>query len=142
MSGKKGAGASRDAVDFFRAHDLGFRTRRLRFLARELDAVEAKRDERDPACEAMREAIFTALGLYLEREGDSWHADLDVAEDAGMGAWLDAIGARRDLPAVDREGDGLLGKSPAARPTDDRRQPPPRSEERPVGRGGVRKCRT
>src|SRR3546814_10021185 len=70
----------------------------LRFLARELDAVEAKRDERDPACEAMREAIFTALGLYLEREGDSWHADLDVAEDAGMGAWLDAIGARRDLP--------------------------------------------
>src|SRR3546814_1980347 len=89
MSGKKGAGASRDAVDFFRAHDLGFRTRRLRFLARELDAVEAKRDERDPACGAMREAIFTALGLYLEREGDSWHADLDVAEDAGMGAWLD-----------------------------------------------------
>src|SRR3546814_15381354 len=70
----------------------------------------------------MREAIFTALGLYLEREGDSWHADLDVAEDAGMGAWLDAIGARRDLPAVDREGDGLLAKSLAALPKDDRRQ--------------------
>ncbi len=122
ISGRKGAGASRDAVDFFRAHDLGFRTRRLRFLARELDAVEAKRDERDPACEAMREAIFTALGLYLEREGDSWHADLDVSDDAGVGAWIDAIGARRDLPAVDREGDGLLAKSLAALPKDDRRQ--------------------
>src|SRR3546814_5397625 len=39
-----------------------------------------------------------------------------------MGAWLDAIGARRDLPAVDREGDGLLAKSLAALPKDDRRQ--------------------
>src|SRR3546814_5274482 len=70
----------------------------------------------------MREAIFTALGLYVEREGDSWHADLDVPEDAGMGAWIDAIGARRDLPAVDREGDGLLAKSLAALPKDDRLQ--------------------
>ena len=68
ISGKKGAGASGDAITFFRTHDLGFRIRRLRFLARELDtSVEATRDARDPACDAMREAIFAALGLYLRQ---------------------------------------------------------------------------
>src|SRR3546814_14787760 len=98
----------------------------LRFLARELDAVEAKRDERDPACEAMREAIFTALGLYVAREGASWHADIDVPEDAGMGEWIDAIGARRALPAGDREGEGERAERWAARPEDGRQR----------GRGG------
>jgi len=122
ISGKKGAGASRDAIAFFRAHDLTFRIRRLRFLARELDAVEATRTGRDPACEAMRDAIYAALGLYVEREGDSWLGDLDIAADAGMGAWLDAIGNRRDLPAVDREGDERLAKGLAGLPKDDRRQ--------------------
>src|SRR3546814_9444921 len=58
ISGKKGAGASRDAIAFFRTNDLTFRIRPLRFLARELDAVEATRDARDAACEAMRGAIF------------------------------------------------------------------------------------
>jgi patatin-related protein len=122
ISGKKGAGASRDAIDFFRTHDLGFRIRRLRFLARELDAaVEAQRDERDPACETMREAIFAALGLYLERQADSWLGELDIAADAGLGAWIDAIAARRDLTAVDGEVDILLAAALGALPKDDRR---------------------
>jgi len=122
ISGRKGAGASRDAISFFRIHDLTFRIRRLRFLARELDAVEAKRDARDADCEAMRGAIFAALGLYVEREGDSWLGDLDVAADADMGAWIDAIAERRDLLAVDREGDELLAAGLAGLPKDDRRQ--------------------
>ncbi len=122
ISGKKGAGASGDAIAFFRVHDLGFRIRRLRFLARELDtAVEATRDGRDPVCEDMREAIFTALGLYLDRQGDSWLADLDLPADAGPGAWIDAIAARRDLTAADGEADALIAAGLAAMPKDDRR---------------------
>src|SRR3546814_21171983 len=70
----------------------------------------------------MRGAIFAALGLYLEREGDSWLGNLGVAVDAGVGAWIDAIAERRDLPAVDREGDGLLAVGLAGLPKDDRRQ--------------------
>jgi len=122
ISGKKGAGASGDAIAFFRTHDLGFRIRRLRFLARELDtAVEATREGRDPVCEDMREAIFTALGLYLDRQGDSWLADLDVSADAGPGEWIDAIAARRDLTAIDAEADALIAAGLAAMPRDDRR---------------------
>lgn len=122
ISGRKGAGASNAAIAFFRTHDLGFRIRRLRFLARELDAaVEAKREERDPACEAMRGAIFTALGLYLEREGDSWLGGLDLPADADPGAWIDAIAGRRDLVAADAEADVLIADALAALPKDDRR---------------------
>lgn len=122
ISGRKGAGASGDAIAFFRAHDLGFRIRRLRFLARELDtAVEATREARDPVCEAMREAIFKALGRYLEREADRWLEGLDVTADTPPGAWIDAIAARRDLVAVDTEADVLIAEGLAALPKDDRR---------------------
>ncbi|MDK2761759.1 MAG: patatin-like protein [Sphingopyxis sp.] len=122
ISGKRGAGASGDAISFFRTHDLGFRIRRLRFLARELDtAVEATRDGRDPVCEDMREAIFTALGLYLDRQGDSWLADMDLPADAGAGDWIDAIAARRDLRLVDGEADALIATALSAMPKDDRR---------------------
>src|SRR5690606_26777405 len=98
------------------------RIRRLRFLARELDtAVEATREGRDPVCEAMREAIFTALGRYLEREADRWLDGLDVAPDAAPGDWIDAIAARRDLVAADAEADVLIAEGLAALPKDDRR---------------------
>lgn len=122
ISGKRGAGANDDAIAFFRAHDLDFRVRRLRFLARELDAaVEAKREESDPAVEAMRTAIFSALGLYLERERDIWLAELDIASDTDTGGWMDAVAARRDLPAADSAADALIANALAMLPKDDRR---------------------
>ncbi|WP_374524970.1 patatin-like protein [Sphingopyxis sp.] len=122
LSGRKGMGASDDAVVFFRIHDLGFRIRRLRFLARELDrVVEAKRDARDPACDAMRDAIYAALGLYLEREGDNWLAGIDVPADADPAAWIDAIGERRDLIGADSEADERVAEGLAQLPKDDRR---------------------
>ncbi len=98
------------------------RIRRLRFLARELDAaVEAKRDAPDPACETMRGAIYTALGLYLEREGDQWLERLDVPVDASAAQWIDAIAERRDLVSVDAEADILIAAALGSLPKDDRR---------------------
>ncbi|GAA0866549.1 hypothetical protein GCM10009115_29860 [Sphingopyxis soli] len=123
LSGRRGLGASDDAVVFFRTHDLGFRIRRLRFLARELDrVVEAKREVRDPACDAMRDAIYAALGQYLEREGDDWLAEIDVSADADAAVWIDAIGARRDLIGADAEADNLVAAGLAQLPKDDRRK--------------------
>ncbi|KTE25941.1 MULTISPECIES: patatin-like protein [unclassified Sphingopyxis] len=123
LSGRRGLGASDDAVVFFRTHDLGFRIRRLRFLARELDrVVEAKREARDPACDAMRDAIYAALGQYVEREGDDWLSEVDVPADAGAAAWIDAIGARRDLIGADAEADNLVAEGLAQLPKDDRRK--------------------
>lgn len=123
ISGKRGAGASSDAIDFFRDHDVGFRMRRLRFLARELQsAVEASHSSQDPACEAMRSAIFRALGLYREREADKWLEERSWADDTSMGIWLDGISARRHLTVVDMEADALIAPALADLPKEERRK--------------------
>ncbi|MEC7399490.1 MAG: patatin-like protein, partial [Pseudomonadota bacterium] len=65
-----GGGAHADAIAFFRAHDIGFRIRRLRLLARRLARDwEADPDIADDALEQAREAIYAIMALYFEREG-------------------------------------------------------------------------
>ena len=120
IGGKRGAGASAGAIAFFRAHDLGYRIRRLRFLARELDQqVESTRAAADPVAEAMRDTIYAALNDYLLREGDGWFADMAMPAD-GAGR-LDAIAARRDLNALDARVDAMLATALDALPRNERR---------------------
>lgn len=122
IAGSKGAGASQDAAEFFRIHDIGFRIRRLRFLARQLVMViEASRNAPDPAVEAMRSAIFAALGHYIERGTDAWIANLSIDPAGDSGAWIDAIGERRALVDADALADALLSDALTALPRDDRR---------------------
>jgi patatin-related protein len=120
IGGKRGAGASTAVVAFFREADLGFRIRRLRFLARELDQrVESRRDGSDPAVEAMRSAIYAGLSQLLDREADAWFADM--TQPAGGAEWIDAIAARRGLTACDVAIDDLLARALALLPKDERR---------------------
>src|SRR3546814_11048449 len=54
ISGKKGAGASSEAIEFFRPPDPGFRTRRLRLPARQLAAsVPATPAHRHPVSQPL-----------------------------------------------------------------------------------------
>lgn len=120
IGGKKGVGASDDVVAFFRDHDLGFRIRRLRFLARELDQrVEAHRALPDAAVEAIRQQIFLAIGMLQEREGDAWYASLSLPDDPAQ--WLDAIALRRDLKTCDASVDRALADALVALPREERR---------------------
>lgn len=120
IGGKRGAGASGPVIAFFSAHDLGFRIRRLRFLARQLDRrVEAHRIDNHPSAEAMRSAIYAALALLLERERDAWFAATPLP--SGAAEWLDAIAARRGLAGVDAQVDALLAAPLTALPKDERR---------------------
>ncbi|MFN6935327.1 MAG: patatin-like protein, partial [Tsuneonella sp.] len=67
-----GGGASDEAIDFLRAHDLAFRIRRLRLIARRLSREwEADPSIPDDALEDAREAIYRILALYFAREGAS-----------------------------------------------------------------------
>lgn len=123
ISGRRGSGASDDAVDFFRIFDVGFRVRRLRFLARELQSeVEANRHEQDPDCDAMRSAIFQAIGLYRERDADKWVEDLAPPDDAKLGDWLDAVGHARDLMSADMLADAVIAPALSALPKQERRK--------------------
>ena len=120
-------GASAPTIAFFRDHDLGFRIRRLRLLARRLaedwDDLDADAPE---AREAVRAVVYQALALYFDREasgalgGDFGAIARDFDHDPG--AVLSAIARRRQLPATDLVVDGLLVQALAQMPRELKRR--------------------
>ena len=119
LSGKDGAGAQAAVIAFFRAHDIAFRIRRLRFLVRLIDrqhGEERQEPGANAACEALRGTLFTALGLLTERQADDWFAPLAADPPTSGADWFDAIAAARDLPGVDHQIDALLAPAFEALP--------------------------
>jgi patatin-related protein len=108
-----GGGASAEAVAFLRAHDINFRIRRLRLLARRLTREwldKAKAD--DAPLEQARGEIYRALNLYMERDG-SEHFGEDFAAIAAKvfdqpGAVLDALAQRRHLTELDAQAEAII----------------------------------
>jgi len=116
----KGGGATPAAITFFREHDLGFRIRRLRFLATRLAVVQDADANLVTACETFERAIYAIIALYLEREVASFFGeDVQAAACAIQSepdAALAAIAAARDLRAIDTEADSLLSEALGALP--------------------------
>jgi patatin-related protein len=121
-----GRGASPESIDFFRHHDLRFRIRRLRFMARHLaEEVENVGDVSDEAVCVMRDAIFASLARYLDLE-TAEHLGLDfnlavqegVANPAGL---VDFLSAQRDLVSVDDHSDTILCEAMLELPAEARR---------------------
>ncbi|MEP6341513.1 patatin-like protein [Parasphingorhabdus sp.] len=125
--GKKGgAGPSKPAIEFFREQDLGYRIRRLRFLARRLAEDLDECDPADfPAIEKMHDVIYDCLALYIERETIEYLGDdfLDLAEQAEQkpGAMLDGLARARDLTAADVTVDQKLAEALAVLPKKEKR---------------------
>lgn len=106
-------GATTEAIAFFREHDLGFRIRRLRFLARRLAEDWEDIDAANPeARERARSAVYRALALYFDREAQgALGNDFGVVArqfETDPGAVLTEIARRRQLPATDLVVDALL----------------------------------
>lgn len=125
--GASGGGASAEAIAFLRDHDLAFRIRRLRLIARRLSRdwiVEPGVAEHD--LQAARDAVYRALALYFEREDAAklGAGFIDVAggvmEDAG--AVLDALARQRGLIAVDTAAEEILAQALEAMPRGLRRR--------------------
>lgn len=103
------ASASPATLDLLREHDLGFRIRRLRLLARRM--TELEHSHRDAALAPMREAIYESLAAYLEcqrAEPFSGMREAIRAADLEASALLDQLAARMDLRTLDRETDERL----------------------------------
>lgn len=100
-----GKGASPAAIQFFRAHDLGFRIRRLRFVLRAVDGLQVQGLVADDDVEPLRDVIFKLLSRYLDREGISFYEPLDHKNPPKM---LDELEAQRGLTKVDAEIDSEL----------------------------------
>jgi patatin-related protein len=122
-SGKK---ASSESIAFFRQHDLRFRIRRLRFLARHLAEEVENRGTAPPASVGiMRDAIYAALARYLDYE-TAEHLGIDfsvaVQEWVGKpGSLIDYLAAQRDLVGADAETDSILCEALLALPDTARR---------------------
>ena len=126
MAMSKG-GATPEAINFLRAHDLSYRIRRLRLLARRLaqdwDEVDGVTPE---AREQAREAVYKALALYFSREpiaslGEDFPA-IAAQVFADPGAVLGAIADRRQLAATDHVVDAMLVEAMAPMATPLRRR--------------------
>lgn len=110
------------AIEFLRAHDIAFRIRRLRLLARRLTrdwdgVVETGSEE----LERTRDAIYDALALYFDREGATGlGADFSAAADEAIsdaGSALDILAERRLLPEVDDNVETMLAEAFASLPS-------------------------
>ena len=113
-------------VVFFRTHDLSFRIRRLRFLARRLaETLEVDSQADAAAIQKMHDAIYQSMAHYTECEGTDFYngairtAAREVPSDAA--AALDAIAQARDLKALDDVADMVLAEALAGLPKAERR---------------------
>ncbi|WP_336986490.1 patatin-like protein [Altererythrobacter aquiaggeris] len=111
--GAPAGGASPEAIVFFREHDIGFRIRRLRLIARRL----SREWETDPMLsdgdgDTAREAIFAILSLYFEREGAAYMSESfgEIANNVltNPGAVLDAFSGQRELVEIDDQAEQML----------------------------------
>lgn len=106
-------GATTEAIAFFREHDLAFRIRRLKLLARRLTQDWDEAEGVVPAeREAARDVVYRAQALYQARQTAAGLGE-DFAEIAATalkrpGEVLAALAARRDLKGIDVEVDAMI----------------------------------
>ncbi|MCF8708760.1 patatin-like protein [Rhizorhapis sp. SPR117] len=123
---KANAGASEPVIAFFRNHDLGFRIRRLRFLARRLaETLEIEGNAPAEGISGFHDAIYDGLTPYLEREtSDFYDEDMIAAAcnfiDAPHAA-IDLLAGQRNLKAMDDRAETLLSDALWALPKEERR---------------------
>lgn len=122
-----GGGASPEAIAFYTDHDLPFRIRRLRLLARRLTADwEGEESTTEFAREQAREAVYGALALYFERE-DPERLGRDFPELASRvledpAAVLEGIAERRQLRQTDLLVDAMMATALVEMPVPLRRR--------------------
>jgi patatin-related protein len=123
---ERGGSANAAAIDFFRHHDLGFRVRRLRFMARRLtETLEVDSVAESDAVTALHDAIYNGLALFLECEASDYYGPDAVAAARRMiddpAAALSALAAARDLQGKDAQADAMLSQALLGLPKEERR---------------------
>ncbi|WP_066526430.1 patatin-like protein [Erythrobacter sp. CCH5-A1] len=108
-----GGGATQAAIAFFRAHDTGFRMRRLQLLSRKLARDwQLGSEVAEDALDRARDRLYEILALYTQTDADVLHAahfrDLAARGVAQPGAVLDFLATQRLLPATDLRAEEML----------------------------------
>ena len=101
------------SVLFFRQLDLGFRIRRLRFLARNVTAMVDTGEAAEADLIHLRSTIYDRLAPLIDLQNAGTYKDICLDSP---GAFLDAIAAQQDLVRLDAETDGALAAALTACP--------------------------
>jgi len=106
-------GATTQAIAFFREHDLAFRIRRLKLLARRLTQDWDEAEGIAPAeREAARDMVYRTQALYQAKQTAAGLGEDFAAIAAGAlthpGEALAGIAARRNLKGIDLEVDAII----------------------------------
>jgi patatin-related protein len=112
------AGASAEAILFLRNFDTAFRVRRLRFLARQVAAIEEAPDPPREALRAARDAIYALIARYQEAASAAAVPPDPAAEPE---AAMAALAGLLDLKAIDGEADEKLTETLGLFPRAERR---------------------
>jgi len=119
------SGASETVILFFRNHDLGFRIRRLRTVARRIAALEQQADAPREPLRAMADAVWQALAPYLDRQTDDFYGPSAAAAARGARQApeiaLERLAEARNLRMVDDHADELIAAALSALPKPERR---------------------
>ena len=126
MPHDSGKQATKQSIAFFGTHDLRFRIRRLRFLARHLtEEVENVIDVPEKDITQIRDAIYRCLAMYLDLEtAEFLGVDFALAAKAGVtnpAGLMDHLAAQRDLVQTDGRVDEILCAALLALPVEARR---------------------
>lgn len=126
MPHDSGKQATKQSIAFFGTHDLRFRIRRLRFLARHLtEEVENVIDVPESDIMQIRDAIYRCLAMYLDLEtAEFLGVDFAVAAKAGVtnpAGLMKHLAAQRDLVQTDLRVDAILCAAVLALPVEARR---------------------
>ncbi len=113
-----GKGASAATIEFFRAHDLGFRIRRLRFVLRTISGLQDRGLDDAKAIGPFRDSMFRLLSRYFERDSVAFYQPFDISSAANM---LADLSNQRGLRELDTESDAAFAEAFARCPKGDRR---------------------
>jgi len=127
MREEKKGGARPEIIAFFRDHDLGFRIRRLRFMARRLtEAMDNNDPELQDALGVMRKAIYSALSIYQDCEATDYFSEIMIrsaeATVIDPARAVLELSAARDLRGKDNIVEELLAQALWELPKGERRQ--------------------
>lgn len=118
-------GASPEAISFFQRHDLGFRIRRLRMLARQVEEIGMVESCAPEPVDRTRAAIFDALGPYLDCQiPDFYGAEVVAAANDALlspAVAIDRLADARNLEALDKATDAALAEVLVGLPREERR---------------------
>jgi patatin-related protein len=126
MPHDSGKQATKQSIAFFGTHDLRFRIRRLRFLARHLtEEVENVIDVPEKDITQIRDAIYRCLAMYLDLEtAEFLGVDFAIAAKAGVtnpAGLMNHLASQRDLVQTDLRVDEILCAALLALPVEARR---------------------